>query len=567
MLEAARSRISDWNPQLVREIKGRWKGRNLSIAVVASLLSQLLIYLGFRGELPSAVNRINRYCIGTPPVEELSAAQMHNPPNNYCLEDTAGNLMMNWQLWWLDLFTWLTAAFLIVLLAAGTYLLISDLAKEEESGTLNFVRLSPRSATNLLVGKILGVPILIYTVILLALPLHLVAGLAAEIPLTLILGFYLVVVASCAFFFSAALLYGLVTAGLGSFQAWLGTGIVLLFLWLATLGGYGNSLVSNDPSDWLALFYPGKALPYLIGQTPHSLDTIGYFNLKDAMTLHWYSFPVWNYASSAIALLMINYAWWTYWVWQGLNRRFHNAHATLLSKPKSYWFTGSVTVSLLGFMTLEDYSIVRNFQIFFAIELMVFLLLIIALSPHRQTLQDWARYRQQKNRKDTHNLVADLMRGDESPANGAIALNLLSNILIITPAVLFLPLGNDRISVFATVLSVSSAFLAYACIAQLVLLMKTQKRSIFAIIIVSSVMFIPTAVGGILELPQVLTFAFFPIATGPIVSTTGIGFTLLAQWVVIISCTLQLTRQLKQAGESNTKALFGNENLKRSILG
>jgi len=566
MLEAARSRISDWNPQLVREIKGRWKGRNLSIAVVASLLSQLLIYLGFREELPATVNRINRYCIGTPPVEDLSAAQMHNPPHNYCLEDTAGNLIINWPLWWLDLFTWLTAAFLIVLLAAGTYLLISDLAKEEESGTLNFVRLSPRSTTNLLVGKILGVPILIYTVIVLALPLHLVAGLAAEIPLTLILGFDLVVVASCAFFFSAALLYGLVTAGLGSFQAWLGTGIVLLFLWLATLGGYGNSLVSNNPSDWLALFYPGKALPYLIGQTPHSLDTIGYFNLKDAMTLHWYNFPVWNHASSAIALLIINYAWWTYWVWHGLNRRFHNAHATLLSKPKSYWFTGSVTVSLLGFMTLEDYSIVRNFQIFFAIELMVFLLLIVALSPHRQTLQDWARYRHQKHRKGTRNLVADLMRGDESPANGAIALNLLSNLLIITPALLFFPLGNDRISVLATVLSVSSAFLAYACIAQLVLLMKTQKRSIFAIIIVSSVMFIPTAVGSILQLPSVLTFAFFPIATGQILSTTGLGLTLLAQWVVIISCTLQLTRQLKQAGESNTKVLLGEDNLKHSIL-
>jgi hypothetical protein len=218
-------------------------------------------------------------------------------------------------------------------------------------------------------------------------------------------------------------------------------------------------------------------------------------------------------------------------------------------------------------MALEDYTIVRNFQIFFAIELMVFLLLIVALSPHRQTLQDWARYRHQKNRKGPRNLVADLMRGDESPANGAIALNLLSNILIITPAVLFFPLGNERVSIFATVLSVSSAFLAYACIAQLVLLMKTQKRSIFAIIIVSSVMFVPTAVGGILQLPPVLTFALFPIATGQILSTAGLGFTLLAQWVVITSCTLQLTRQLKQAGESNTKTLLGEENLKRSILG
>ncbi|MDR9402065.1 MAG: hypothetical protein RI580_01365, partial [Halothece sp. Uz-M2-17] len=356
MLESARSRISDWNPQLVREIKGRWKGRNLSIAVVASLLSQLLIYLGFQGNLPTVANRVNRYCIGTPPAKDLSAAQMHNPPNNYCLEDTAGNLIVNWELWWLDLFTFLTAAFLIVLLVAGTYVLISDLAKEEQSGTLSFIRLSPRSVTNLLVGKILGVPILIYTVMLLALPLHLAAGIAAEIPLSLILGFYLVVVASCAFFFSAALLYGLVTAGLGSFQSWLGTGLVLLFLWLTTMGGYENALVNHDPSDWLTLFYPGKVLPYLIGETPHSLETIDYFNLKDAMTLHWYNFPVWNSASSAIALLIVNYAWWTYWIWQGLKRRFHNSHATLFSKSMSYGVSASLTLSLLGFMTFNEYQ-------------------------------------------------------------------------------------------------------------------------------------------------------------------------------------------------------------------
>jgi len=567
MLESARSRISDWNPQLVREIKGRWKGRNLSIAVIASLLSQLLIYLGFRGELPSVANRVNRYCIGTPPADHLSAARMNNPPNNYCLENTAGDLMVNWQLWWLDLFTWLTAAFMVVLLAAGTYLLISDLAKEEQSGTLSFVRLSPRSVSNLLMGKILGVPILIYTVMLLALPLHLVAGLAAQIPLTLILGLYLVVIASCAFFFSAALLYGLVTAGLGNFQAWLGTGIVLFFLMIMTSAGYQNALPFENPSDWLSLFYPGKVLPYLIGQTPHSFDSIGYFNLKDAMTLHWYDFPLWNRAGSAIALVIINYVWWTYWVWQGLSRRFHHAHATLLSKQKSYWFTGSITVSLLGFMTMEEYGMVRNFQIFFTIELVVFLLLIVALSPHRQTLQDWARYRHQKNSKATRNLFVDLMRGEQSPANGAIALNLLSNILIIVPAVIFLPLGSDRAAMFASMVSVSSAFLAYACIAQLILLMKTQKRSIFAIISVSSLMFVPTMIGGILQLPAVVTFAFFPIVTGQLVGATGLGFTLLAQWVVIVGSTIQLTRQLKQAGESNTKALFAEENLKGSILG
>jgi hypothetical protein len=73
-------------------------------------------------------------------------------------------------------------------------------------------------------------------------------------------------------------------------------------------------------------------------------------------------------------------------------------------------------------------------------------------------------------------------------------------------------------------------------------------------------------IGGILQLPAVVTFAFFPIVTGQLVGATGLGFTLLAQWVVIVGSTIQLTRQLKEAGESNSKALFAEENLKGSIL-
>ncbi|AFZ50439.1 hypothetical protein [Dactylococcopsis salina] len=551
MLQAARSSISNWNPQLVRELKGRWKNRNISLAILASFFTQFFIYLNFQNKIPNEYHRTSRYCIGNPPTEELSVSQMYNPPNNYCLED----LVINWQLWWLDLFTWLSVFGIIILLVAGTYILISDLAKEEQTGTLSFVRLSPRSVSNLLIGKILGAPLIIYGVILLGLPLHLLSGIKAEIPVSLILGFYLVVMASCAFFFSAALLYGLVTTGLGTFQSWLGTGIVLFFLFAMSQGGYNNFWINHNPSDWVTLFYPGKILPYLIGETPHSLDTIGYFNLKEAQSLTWYGFPVWNNAYGTIALLVINYSWWTYWVWQGLKRRFHNAQNSLLSKEKSYWFTGSLTVSLIGFMVASDQNLAMNFRVLLTIELLAFLLLIFALSPHRQTLQDWARYRYQKNEKVTRNLITDLMRGEQSPATAAIALNLLSNILIITPAIIFLPLGNDRLSVFATVLLTSSSFLIYACITQLFLLMKTPKRGIFAIVAVGSVMLIPTLIDTILPLPAIISLAFFPIAESLFSTPAVMFFNLLAQWVVITLCSFQLTRQLKQAGQSETKLL------------
>jgi len=57
--------------------------------------------------------------------------------------DNQGNFVINWQMWWLDLFTWLSLIGIFALLVAGTYLLISDLAHEERQDTLNFIRLSP----------------------------------------------------------------------------------------------------------------------------------------------------------------------------------------------------------------------------------------------------------------------------------------------------------------------------------------------------------------------------------------------------------------------------------------
>ncbi len=95
--------------------------------------------------------------------------------SQYCPID-----QLNMQMWWRDhwqyIFSTLTIVFIFTLLVAGTYLLIDNLAKEERRGTLNFIRLSPQPATSVLIGKMLGVPILVYLFIIAALPFHLFAG-------------------------------------------------------------------------------------------------------------------------------------------------------------------------------------------------------------------------------------------------------------------------------------------------------------------------------------------------------------------------------------------------------
>jgi hypothetical protein len=92
---------------------------------------------------------------------------------------------------------------------------------------------------------------LLYLAVVLTIPLQLGLGLLAEISLVEIISFWVVLVASCAFFYSGALLFSLLSSGLSGFQSWLGSGAVLAFLWVANFTG-----INQTPADWLILFCP-----------------------------------------------------------------------------------------------------------------------------------------------------------------------------------------------------------------------------------------------------------------------------------------------------------------------
>lgn len=53
--------IGDWNPQLLRELKGRLKPRNVIIAVVVSLVAQFLLFVSFVNQLNS-IYIDSQYC-------------------------------------------------------------------------------------------------------------------------------------------------------------------------------------------------------------------------------------------------------------------------------------------------------------------------------------------------------------------------------------------------------------------------------------------------------------------------------------------------------------------------
>jgi len=553
--------LGEWNPQMFRELKGRLKPRNILITVAISLVGQLLVLMSFSSQLPDADNPdvpYNRYCTG-------GASSNYSLPT--CLRDAFGGYLINWQLWWKDVFVWLSIIGIFALLVVGTYMLISDLSKEEHRGTLNFLRLTPQSSMSILTGKLLGVPILLYLVGFLALPLHLAAGLSGEVPLSQILTYYAILGASCLFFYSVALLFGLVGNWLGGFQAWLGSGAVLIFLWGLMVMVLGNHRVTQYPTDWLMLFNPAILLPYLIGS--NSLDATNPSYASGLRDFSWFGLPIGASVWSLAASMVLNYGLWTYWFWQGLKRCFHNPSATLLGKQQSYWLTASFEAVILGFALNPEVgewrnnpkALFDNFQILLVFNLQLFLCLIAALSPHRQILQDWARYRHQNRSSRKGGVMADLIWGEKSPALEAVALNVAIAFAILAPWILLWPENQYQIPALWALLLNLSLIIVYAAIAQLMLFMKTPKRAALAAATVGLLVVLPPVIFGLLSMTPtknagVWLFSAFPWAAVEHATSTAVLLVIIGQSLMLGLLNLQLTRQLRQAGESSTKAML-----------
>ena len=554
---AALNRLGEWNPQLVRELKGRLNLRNAAIASAVSVVGQLLLYLYYESLLPGAGEVNNRYCVGSPPPNWVDYPAGSWIPNNFCIEDLLGHWMLLKNLWWLDLFVGMSIISFVTLLVVGTYLLIADLSLEEQRGTLHFIRLSPQSASRIFIGKVLGVPSLLYIMLGLALPLHFGAGLAAGIPLTLLLSFYAVIGASCAFFFSLAMLIGLVSQNRGGLQAFFTGGAVLFFLALAMLPMVNNWNHTYSSQWWLTLFNPGSILPYLVQSTFLPQRTVDYLDVQAISPMLWYGQPLWQNVWRGITFVLLNYGVWTYWLWQGIKRRFQNPAATIWSKSQSYWICSSFAVISVGFIgqSSESNFLLDNFACLLLLNLGLFLVLIASLSPHRQTLQDWARYRH----RSQQDLIKDLTVGEKSPAPVAIALNLAIVTGYTLPSILLLPVENRIPLLFGLLLS-GSMILVYAVITQLMLLLQTPKRSLLAAATVGTMLIVPVGYAAIFGISPVHApiwlFSLLPVAATAYAKTSTILLAMMAQWLGIALLGFQLTRQLQKAGQSQTKALL-----------
>ncbi|AVH68003.1 ABC transporter permease subunit [Nostoc sp. 'Peltigera membranacea cyanobiont' N6] len=577
-------KIGDWNPQLLRELKGRLKFFNIAIAVAASLLLQLVVFLYQFREFPDDKYWLtDTYCRLSQAYQQRQNQALQQSDqsriaeyNNLIVNNICPQNEIDWQLWWRDhweyIFLTFSVIFVFTLLVAGTYLIINDLAKEETRGTLNFIRLSPQSETNILTGKLLGVPSLIYLVILVSVPLHLWAGYSAQIAFTSILSYYAILAASCIFFSSAALLFGLVSNKFGGFQPWIGSGAVFIFLMMPILMAPSYSYNSNNSVAWFTLFNPVETTNYLF---PNFLHLNNGSPLKN---LEFFYLPLGRSFVSLIGFHLLNFGLCSYGIFQALKRCFRNPQASTINKGQSYLFIAFSQMMMWGFIlqnweqiTNVDEQIEQSLTLVGVYNFISLFSFIAILSPHRQAVQDWARYRHQEfsSRKS---VWQDLIFAEKSPAIVAIAINLA---IVSIPWIVWISLtsvidtvhshwAGDNFDKFKLLLALAlsvSLMLIYATIAQLILLLKTPKRSFWAIGTLGTAMFLPSLILGLLGIsssayPTVWLFSTFPWVAIEYASATTIFMAFLAQLSVLALLNFKLTRQVRLVGESATKALL-----------
>jgi len=489
-------RLGDLNPQLLREIKGKLTKRNIILVICLSAIVQIFM-----------------------------------------------------ASWGYDYYYFMNSLGIFALLIVGTYNIVADIIKEEKNGTLDFIRLAPRSASNIIIGKILGVPILLYFFIASVLPLHFITSIKTGIPLLSLIVWYLIIFISCIFFYSAAMLFfGLVQFGIkdnnSNSKAFLASSVVVLFSSIGYLNSYSYT---GNAFSWLILFYPNNLF-----------SSLGIYS----DSLSFYGISLSGKPAIGIAFILFNYGLWIYWIWQGLKRRFRNPNSTLFSKKQSYFISASFIFMAVGFSVTTDskYELSINFAILQIVLLLLFFGLTAALNQDRQTLQDWSRYRHQNTERCS--LIEDLIWGEKSPATVAIAINLLITVGYSLISILLSPLEEYKISTFVGFLLMILVVVRIAINWQLNLFKsKNQQKTIIALSknvgfwFFFGILFYMIFGGG----GNWLTLSLIlPIAAIANLNAFTISLSILINLIAIGLGTLQLTEELQKAGESETKRLFSS---------
>ena len=493
------------NPQFLRECRGRLKPRNAIAAIGLSLIFQFLLYIsiaGLGGEFD--------------PERQQDVCQA---------------------------LTWLIPYALFVL---GGFYIVDDLAREEKTGTLNFIRLSPRPAKEILLGKLLGVPLLPAILALCAVPLHIISGLLGGASALWLLSYYGVLAFGTAFVYTLALLFGFVGSAspLGKQQA------------LSAIAFAGLALVVITP-----LFMGWNTVATWFGfEASSPLYIEPYGGREPEPFAQWLYLPIAGNLLIAHLFTIGNLVIGTLITWRVLLRTFRVPKATLLSKRISYIIVAYLNVLLWGFfqsslITQSDIRTLGYAGAAFAVNVAIALILIFAIAPGRQTLIDWSRI---KNKS-----ILGWVWNDNSPSVLSILISAAIAGALIVPWILIIDRGQN-VAILPTILasfSLGTAVLIYATIVQLIFSSKLRAPFIWAVGTIATIAVVPPIFLGVLGIgltsgasaAEIAIWTLFGLPfyiakdmleAGPAALGIGIGWAL--QTVVLLVLLTRLARRLKQ---------------------
>jgi ABC-type transport system involved in cytochrome c biogenesis permease component len=392
-LESIFNVIGNINPQLLRELRGRLRPWFIPPFLAVSFLYQ------------------------------LSSLATYSSANSWGERNDRA-------LWWatnLAGWNWVTPIAIVV----GCYLLIADWSTEEERGTLNGMRLSPRPAGQILLGKLLGVPIWVYIPLLSLLPFHVVMMMGTGRSLVTIASSLAISFSQMAFWFISSLLFAALTGKGKGAKAILGALIV---------GGvlFSSQQVGISSQDSWSYFLPKQLSllsPNLFLANGGDLVPTQSLNnawLKAVTGQSWFGFPV-NSTMMGLTLFTVgNLSAWCYTCWIALSRRF-NGYTTLWSKRHGYLITAWLTMLILGSIQLADGNkffseIQLNGTIAWGFLTFFFFVFCLGLSliQSRQVLLDWLRRPPIRSGRLSRKFsyFIDMVWGENSPPTVAILLQI-----------------------------------------------------------------------------------------------------------------------------------------------
>ncbi len=626
----ALDRLGDWNPQLLRELRGRLTPRTVLSTLAISLLIQV-ITASLVLSMPDPIANGSFYCAESPQYaaeyeayrRSENSSQSQSLPYPQVVQESCPRSAWRRAQWTQDrrpaLFYTLALIETLGSLAIGCYMLVNDLTQEERRKTLDFLRLSPESASRLFLGKLLGVPVLLYLGLVAAIPLQLWAALGgvpswshSQIGWAGAIAFGFALVASCGVFYSLSLLLGLVGARSNPQANALGNGVqsfgwAFCVAFLALMGLIPDLLKESKTHillRWGYLFFPHSVLTYPFGypqptdtynwsagipnlpaypwgQTEAAAEVIDWFANSVFADGYWFGMPVGAQLSWFLVLMGVNAAVWIGWIWVALDRKFRIPHAPLLSKPQSYGVSGTIALTLIGYCITPQSLSLENLVMLTVIGWLMAVILIALLLPQWQPLADWARYRHlgRSQRHPAgwagclrHRFTAHLTE-DNAPLGSAMGLNLA--ILMLPTLILFLDRSMDRQDWDSTRLALIGLFYLtlwlYGAIAQWISTFRLRRQTAWLAGTGLVLSFTPLFGAWAAGTPILLLFT--PLSLPALihdylgtVTFDDVVSILMFQSVMLAAVTLLTRRAIDQLGASETQELMQGKRVGRSSL-